>query len=89
MYFRDPRWQLSPPDELNYVAVFHIVDETMMFRIGVPFPFVVDPTRKLHGAVRVVEFARDEVRPLTLCVLLCVNTRMYEYAALLFLSLMF
>ena len=62
MYFRDPRWQLGPPDELNYVAAIHKVDDAMVFRVGVPFPFLVDPTRKLHGAVRILELARDEVR---------------------------
>lgn len=61
-YFRDPRWELRPPDDLNYVPVFHAVDDRMQYRVGCPFPFVVDPTRKLHNAVRVLEFKRDQVR---------------------------
>jgi hypothetical protein len=60
-YFRDPRWELRPADELNYVPVFHKIADGMQYRVGCPFPFLVDPTRKLHNAVRVLELRRDEV----------------------------
>jgi hypothetical protein len=61
-YFRDPRWELRPLDELNYVPTLYRVDAAMPFRLACPYPFVIDPTRKLHNCVRLVEFKRDEVR---------------------------
>ena len=32
------------------------------FRLGCPYPFLVDPTRKLNKLTRLVVFERDEVR---------------------------
>ena len=62
-YFRDPRWQLVPHDELNYVPVLFRASPDMPYRLACPFPFLVDPTRKLHNCLRITEFTRDEVRP--------------------------
>jgi hypothetical protein len=62
LYFRDPRWELLPVDDLNYVPAVLRVHPSMPFRLAVPFPVLVDPTRKLHNCTRVLEFGREEVR---------------------------
>lgn len=60
-YFVDPRWELRPQDELNCVTAVFRCSEHMPFRIGCPYPFLIDPTRKLHNVVRLLELSRDEL----------------------------
>ena len=61
LYYRDPRWELLPQDNVNYVPAIYRMAPSMMFRLAVPFPFVIDPTRKLHNCTRLVEFDREQV----------------------------
>lgn len=61
LYFRDPRWELLPVDDLNYVPAVLRVHPSMPFRLAVPFPVLADPTRKLHNCTRVLEFGREEL----------------------------
>ena len=51
-YFKDPCFELLPPDDLNWVPALYKLSENMPFRLGCPYPFLLDPTRRLHGLRR-------------------------------------
>ena len=69
-YYKDPRYELVPPDEVNWVPVIYRVGSWMPFRLAVPYPFLCDPTRKLEP---VADPGRDgcvnpAFRPVRVCV---------------------
>ncbi len=48
-FFKFPECELLPLDEENYVPVLYEIGKHMPFRLSVPYPYLIDPTRRLAG----------------------------------------
>lgn len=60
-YFKHPQWELLPQDNLNFVPAIYKCVEEYDFRVGCPYPFLIDPTRKLNALTRLKVFKRSEL----------------------------
>eukprot|EP00940_MAST-03C_sp_MAST-3C-sp2_P001920 g1920.t1 len=61
-YFKDATIRLMPQDDTNYVSCIFKIASWMPFRLSAPYPFVVDPTRRLENLRRLHVFRRDELQ---------------------------
>lgn len=59
-YYHDYNYSLDPPEEY-YVTLFNKVKEGDQFRMGAPFPVLVDPTRRINGKNNALIFERDDI----------------------------
>ena len=60
-FFKFPRCELIPMDEENYVAAIFRVDPLMPMRLGHPYPVLLDPTRRIFGATRLLTCHREDL----------------------------
>ena len=60
-FYKYPTVELIPRDELNYVAVLYEIKENMPFKLGSPYPYLIDPTRKVDGLRLLYACERDEL----------------------------
>eukprot|EP00949_MAST-11_sp_MAST-11-sp1_P004819 g4819.t1 len=60
-FFKYTRCELVPEDDLNWVPALFRLDADLPFRLGHPYPVMVDPTRRVSGARRVMLCERDEL----------------------------
>lgn len=60
-YYKDPTIRLVPADNLNHVSCIFKIAHHLPFRLAAPYPFVVDPTRRLENLRRLHVFPREEL----------------------------
>lgn len=60
-YYKLPTCELLPRDDTNYVPVMYRCASWLPFRLGAPYPFLCDPTRKTENLRRLLVFPREEL----------------------------
>ena len=60
-FFKFPECELLPLDETNYVSVLFEIKPQMPFRLSVPDPYMIDPTRKLENCRLLYVCPREEL----------------------------
>ena len=58
-FYKYPQVELLPRDEMNYVAVMYQIRDDMPFKFGSPYPYLIDPTRKVDGLRLLYACERD------------------------------
>ena len=61
-FFKSPEYELLPHDDMNWVAVMYSLSPTMPFRLGCPYPCLLDPTRRLHNVRRLKTMERSQLQ---------------------------
>ena len=61
VFFKFPECELLPLDETNYVSVLFEIKPQMPFRLSVPYPYMIDPTRKLENCRLLYVCPREEL----------------------------
>lgn len=60
-YIRHPCWEMTPMDRQNYVSVVWRLSEHLPCRLGCPTGYLLDPTRRVEHATKILELRPDQM----------------------------